>query len=210
MRRLGDIVWSWSRDQEPPLELSEADLQPRSRRTKEQTRAPASDRKRLERLAKEISQVAEYVTRLKREIGALKAGEIHSKRLPETVSELNGVQSATREAVDRIMAAAEAMMERSSSDKRYAAFVLERVTQIMEACSFQDIAGQRIGRAVEAINDVERRLERFTKAVKIADAADLFDRQAILREARREVLILEGPQTDGQGIAQSAVDKLFG
>jgi chemotaxis protein CheZ len=81
--------------------------------------------------------------------------------------------------------------------------------EIMQACSFEDIAGQRLERATETLLDVERRLERFTKAVKVADRQDLFDRKAIMREARREVLMVEGPQNAGQAVEQSAIDKLF-
>lgn len=174
--------------------------------------APSDDpvhRRKLHELAREIGQVADYVTRLRREIGSLKPGEVYSKRIPETVTDLRSVHDTTKAAADTIMAAAEAILERAQSDPADHGFVMDRVMEIMQACSFEDIAGQRLGRAMETLLDVERRLERFAKAVKVADTADLFDRKAIMREARREVLLVEGPQDAEQAIEQAAIDKLF-
>jgi chemotaxis protein CheZ len=211
VRRLADFV-RHKLGGSATLHLTEADMRPPASYQAGWEAAPAAssvDRRKLQQLAREIGQVADYVARLKREIGSLKAGEVYSKRLPETVTDLKSVHVTTKAATDTIMAAAEAILARDASDPSYQDFVLERVMEIMQACSFEDIAGQRIDRATDTLLDVERRLERFAKAVKIADAADLFDRKAIMREARREVLMVEGPQNAGNAIEQSAIDKLF-
>ncbi len=211
MRRLADLVRR-KLGGSTTLDLTEADRRAPASHEAEQVSASAdtpAERRKLQQLAREIGQVADYVARLKREIGSLKAGEVYSKRLPETVTDLKSVHVTTKAATDTIMAAAEAILAHDASDPSYQGFVLERVMEIMQACSFEDIAGQRIDRATDTLLDVERRLERFAKAVKIADAADLFDRKSIMREARREVLMVEGPQNAGQAIEQEAIDKLF-
>jgi chemotaxis protein CheZ len=174
--------------------------------------APGSgrtDQRKLDQLARGIGEVADYVARLKREISTLKAGEVSSKRIPETVTDLKSVHAATKGAADAIMAAAEAIIALNPSDPSYPDLVMARVTEIMEACSFEDLTGQRLDRAMGTLHEVEERLERFAKAVKIADAAERFDRKAIAREARRQVLLVEGPQDRGVAIEQSAIDKLF-
>jgi chemotaxis protein CheZ len=206
VRRLAELVRR-RLGQGGTLYLTESDIY----RPDQSDAAPisAAERRRLDQLAREVGQVAEYVTRLKREIRFLKAGEVHSKQIPETVTDLRSVHSATKSAADSIMAAAEAIMERDVADPAYGAFVLDRVTEIMEACSFEDLTGQRLDRALTTLGEVEARLERFTKAVKIADAADRFDRKAILREARREVLLVEGPQDADVAVKQTDIDKLF-
>ena len=210
MRGLADLVRRKFRGS-TTLHLTQADLRvPNPARPCQEAASDSpAERRKLQQLAREIGQVADYVTRLKREIGSLKAGEVYSKRIPETVTDLRSVHVTTTAAADTIMAAAEAILQRTASDPSDQTFVLDRVMEIMQACSFEDIAGQRLGRAMETLTDVERRLERFTKAVKVADAADLFDRKAIMREARREVLLVEGPQNAEQAIEQSAIDKLF-
>jgi chemotaxis protein CheZ len=211
VRRLADLVRR-KFGGSTTLDLTEADRRAPESQEAGQGSAPAdtpAERRKRQQLAREIGQVADYVARLKREIGSLKAGEVYSKRLPETVTDLKSVHVTTKAATETIMAAAEAILAHDASDPSYQGFVLERVMEIMQACSFEDIAGQRIDRATDTLLDVERRLERFAKAVKIADAADLFDRRSIMREARREVLMVEGPQNAGQAIEQEAIDKLF-
>lgn len=166
-------------------------------------------RRPLHELAQEIDQVAAYVMRLKREIAALKPGEICQKRIPATRDDLRDVETATKAAVDRIMASAEALLSLELSAGGERSTLEEHAIEIMEACSFQDLAGQRLQRAAQELGSLEKRFERFLAAVRIADAGDVIDREAILREARREILLVEGPQSSGQTIEQGAVDKLF-
>jgi chemotaxis protein CheZ len=160
-------------------------------------------------LAREIGQVADYVAGLKREIAALKPAEIHHDRIPSALSDLNGAKAATSSAAEKIMVAAEAVLARDSSEPDYESFVQERVMEIMEACSFQDISGQHLSRAIGSLERVQKRVQRFSKAVKVADATELFDREAIIRKARKEILLIEGPQNRDAAIDQAAVDKLF-
>ncbi len=96
------------------------------------------------------------------------------------------------------------------SDKDYRSLVETRVLAIFEACSFQDITGQRISKVVEALGQLERRLERFASALHVRDSVDAADPEDAQREARRERLMLNGPAAEGQGIAQDDIDKLFG
>ena len=190
------------------LQLGRADL--RGGAESDPASARALEPRTLEQLSREIAHVADYVTRLRRDIGAVRAADVAGRSLPETRSDLTRVRESTKAAADRIMAAAEALLEREASTPGYPAFVAERVTEIMEACSFEDLAGQRIERAVETLATIERRLERFAKAVKVSEAAEFYDREAIIKEARRNVLIIAGPQNGDEGVEQSTIDKLFG
>ncbi len=108
------------------------------------------------------------------------------------------------------MAAAEEILGAGSlSDKDYREMVETNVLAIFEACSFQDITGQRIGRVLEALGQLERRLDRFAKAVNVRDSADGPDPEEALRQARREVLLLNGPQNEDAAIKQDDIDALF-
>jgi chemotaxis protein CheZ len=108
------------------------------------------------------------------------------------------------------MAAAEEVLGAGAlSDKDYRSLVEERILTIFEACSFQDITGQRIARVLEALEQLEKRLDRFAKAVNVRDSADAPDPEAALRQARREVLLLNGPQNEDVAIKQDDIDALF-
>jgi chemotaxis protein CheZ len=164
----------------------------------------------LEALRREVEGVARYVARLKREIGALRPNEIYRDRLPMAHGDLASIKETTASSVNEIMSAAEAIL--TSPQTTYEAYrqdVEAKVMLIFEACSFQDLTGQRVARVDDLVGQMEKRLQRFALAVKAADSTVLYDREAIMQEARRELLIVQGPQNATVAVTQSAVDKLF-
>lgn len=161
-------------------------------------------------LSREVALVAEYVLRLRREVRALRARELGRERLPVWRRELDEVEATMRAAAERIMAATEALIDTGEDGGEYRALVERQITGIVEACSFPDIVGQQLGRLRGEIGAVEARLERFANATRVPDGGESFDRAALVREVRRDVLLVEGPQAAGAGVEQGEVDKLFG
>jgi chemotaxis protein CheZ len=162
-------------------------------------------------VVQELAAVADYIRHIKSEIGTLRATELYRDRLPLAHEELGRVVSATASATNTIMAAAEAILgAEEPSPERYRERVETKLLEIFEACSFQDITGQRINRVVEALAQVEKRLGRFAHAVNVRDSADAPDPEELLRQARREMLLLHGPQNEDVAVGQDAIDKLFG
>lgn len=164
----------------------------------------------LKRIASEVEAVGDYVTRLKKEIARLQLNQILTKSIPNCRNDLTGALAATDEATHTIMSASEAVLGSTQTDfDTYRVEVEAALLEIVQACSFQDLTGQRLARALEAIAQIEKRLHRFAKNVRISDAAELFDRAAIVQEVRRETLLVEGPQDFGKAIQQGDIDKLF-
>jgi chemotaxis protein CheZ len=161
-------------------------------------------------LVRELATVAEYIARVKQEIGALRPNELCRDRIPSAHDELGSVVKATASATHVIMAAAEDIL--GAQEKDFAAYrqrVESRVLEIFEACSFQDITGQRISKVVDALGQLEKRLGRFATAIRVRDAEAAPDREEAQRQERRETLMLNGPQAEGQGVNQDDIDKLF-
>jgi len=76
--------------------------------------------------------------------------------------ELEAVVQATEAAADTIMEAAEAIqswLDHGARDADAIAALTERVNAIYQACSFQDLTGQRIRRAIKQLQQVETMLE---------------------------------------------------
>ncbi|HEX8663669.1 MAG TPA: chemotaxis protein [Beijerinckiaceae bacterium] len=163
-------------------------------------------------LVRELAAVADYIARVKQEIGALRVNELCRDRIPSANEELGTVVRTTASATHDIMAAAEEILGADDTSlEGYRARVEAKMLAIIEACSFQDITGQRIAKVVEALGQLERRLERFANALHVRDGADgPADPEDARRDARRERLMLHGPAAEGQGIAQDDIDKLFG
>jgi chemotaxis protein CheZ len=171
---------------------------------------PAGNDTDIQSIVAELAGVADYIGHMKQEIAALKPNELTRERIPSANDELGNVVQATASATHTIMAAAEEILGAGAlSDKDYRELVETRVLAIFEACSFQDITGQRIGRVLEALVQIEKRLNRFAKAVKVRDSADGPDPEEALRQARREVLLLNGPQNEDVAVKQDDIDALF-
>jgi chemotaxis protein CheZ len=171
---------------------------------------PASNDTEIQVIVRELAAVADYIGHMKQEIAALKPNELSRERIPSANDELGQIVQATASATHTIMAAAEEILGASDlSDKAYRELVETRVLAIFEACSFQDITGQRIGRVLDALGQIEKRLNRFANAVNVRDSAEGPDPEEALRQARREVLLLNGPQDEDAAIKQDDIDALF-
>ncbi|MDP3547092.1 MAG: protein phosphatase CheZ, partial [Phreatobacter sp.] len=131
-------------------------------------------------------------------------------RIPAAGMELDAIVKATEKATDTIMGAAEELMAADASDPAaYKAMVDERMLLIFEACSFQDITGQRVAKVIETLKHIEARVSRFAEAINAADAEGYLTEEEKRREERKLKNILHGPQLSGEGVDQNDVDALF-
>ncbi len=141
----------------------------------------------------------------------LQARELHKHRIPNAKAELSAAVTTAEAAVTRIMESAEAILNVSADDpEQHMNQVTDHVLAILEACSFQDLMGQRLAKAVETFEHIERRLGNFAETTGIADAEGHLTEDEAKAEKRKEALILHGPQHEGDGITQDAIDAMFG
>lgn len=158
----------------------------------------------------ELREIAEYIADTKREIGALQVNELRESRIPAAGLELSAIVNATEKATNTIMECAETVMGADASDPAaYKALVDERMLVIFEACSFQDITGQRVAKVVETLQNIESRVSRFAAAVRAKDLEGFISDAERARDERRKKLMLNGPQLDGEAIKQKDVDTLL-
>jgi chemotaxis protein CheZ len=142
---------------------------------------------------RELKAIGQHIQTLRREISVLKPGEMHRKSIPSAGHELDEVVHATESASNRILECAEQVMAANSNDvERYKAFVQERMLSVFEACSFQDLTGQRIAKVIETLKQIESRVARFAVAARADENA------APSRQTAKPA-----------GNSQSAVDKIF-
>lgn len=143
---------------------------------------------------RELKAIAQHIQTLRQEISVLKPGEMHRRSIPAAGHELDEVVHATESASNRILECAEEVMAANTTDvERYKAFVQERMLSVFEACSFQDLTGQRIAKVIETLKQIETRVARFAIA------------------ARADEGLTTVPDSDAKsfGNTQSAVDKIF-
>ena len=106
------------------------------------------------------TNLSEQIGRIHNQIASVVAAPAIATR--NSGLELEAVVQATEAAADRILEAAEAIgawVEDGRRDPAGFELLTEKVNAIFEACSFQDLTGQRIRRAIDHLQRVEGMLE---------------------------------------------------
>jgi chemotaxis protein CheZ len=159
---------------------------------------------------RELREIAGYIESMRHEIGALQVNDLKETRIPAAGEELGAIVQATEAATNTIMECAEALMGADASDPAaYKALVDEKMMVIFEACSFQDITGQRIAKVVETLQHIEERVSRFADVMQAKDIQGFLTDEERERAERKAKFLLHGPQLAGGGVDQSAVDEMF-
>lgn len=155
----------------------------------------------------ELQGLAEEIARAKHEMAALKVVDINASHIPVATDELDAVVSHTAEATNEILDACEGLEHVAAHlPASEAAAVTAAVTRIFEACSFQDITGQRIGKVVHALKAIEDRLKH------VEDRFGPFPNQPVpppaagVPEGRA---LANGPQLPAGAASQAEIDSLL-
>ena len=166
-------------------------------------------------LLAELEGLGRTIARAKAEIAALKVEDIRDAHIPSATDELDAIVDHTAHATNEILDCCETLEQLQSELSGEAADKLQSaVTRIYEACSFQDITGQRIGKVVTALKAIEGRIASVVsaaagmpgpKAAPVAQAA-----AAPSDDKRTEgQKLANGPQLPGSGVSQSEIDRLL-
>jgi chemotaxis protein CheZ len=154
----------------------------------------------------EFRYISTYIARTRQEISALRPNDIKEERLPSAGAELEAIVRHTEEATHTIMGAAEDIMMADATDHAaFKALVDEKIMDIFQACSFQDITGQRVQKVVDTLKHIESRVERFAHVMGVVDAPDEDD----AKTKRKKDFLLNGPALNGPEVSQDAIDSLF-
>jgi chemotaxis protein CheZ len=158
----------------------------------------------------ELKDIVDYIARMRAEIAALRPNDLYRVYIPAAGNELAAVVQVTEAATHSIMERVEAIMSTEISDlATYRAFVNARLIAIIEACSFQDITGQRIAKVAKMLGQIEERIARFAMATHISDTEGLKSEHEGATVGRKHRLMLNGPAAKGEGNGQHDVDFLF-
>lgn len=171
---------------------------------------PASHIKILRR---ELQELSAHIAETRREVAALKPDDPSANRIMVATEELDAILQATEHATTEILNGSEriqSVADRLRKDQPELASILDReVMEIMTACSFQDITGQRMTKVVNALRYIERRVHAMIQiwgGLEEEDVAN--DPSDEPKDTRPDAHLLHGPALRG-GINQDAVDALL-
>jgi len=135
-------------------------------------------------------------------IGQLRPDQLRRQSIPDAIAELREIGEITEKSVEMIMVRTEALMDIDPA--------FEDAMEILQACSFQDIAGQRLAKVTQLLENLEERLHSLVHETGIDDCMDAIDEEELEAERRAKELILHGPQLTGEGVSQEEIDALLG
>ncbi len=159
------------------------------------------------RRSEEFRVIAGYIAKAKDEIREMRPHDISQDRIPTAGAELEAITRDTEAATHTIMNCAEAIMGADISDPQaYKALVDDEVMKIFEACSFQDITGQRVSKVVNVLKQIEERVGRLANTLGVEDG---MAGEISAEEKRRQDLLLNGPAIGGPETKQNDIDALF-
>ena len=150
-------------------------------------------------LYRDCCELARYIAKARQEIVEMSPSQLSNSQIPRAGQELDAIVKATESATNTIMEATEAIMaETGESDAINSACM-----RIFEACSFQDITGQRVTKVIRTLAYIEDRLS----ALQSAWGPNLGESE--IAPDDDETGLLNGPQLEGEGISQDDVDRLL-
>ena len=153
----------------------------------------------------ELQGLAATIEKLHAEILATRPHDVGGKHIPSATDELDAVIGATETATATIMDACEVIQGAVEPvDGNIKNTVVGETMKIFEACSFQDITGQRISKVVNTLRQIETSVNGLLKLFGPMDNAP----EAVDTRTEDEKL-MEGPQLAGKGVSQDDIDKLL-
>lgn len=154
----------------------------------------------------EFRYIADFIQKARDEISGLQANDIKDSRIPGASMELDAVVRDTERATETIMSEAEALMNAEPTDLAlYKAEVGAAMLRIFEACSFQDLTGQRVNKVIATLRHIEERVGQFAGALGVVDSVQPIS----AADQRAKDLILNGPAINGPSTTQDDIDAMF-
>ena len=172
-----------------------------------------ADSTHLDILRREIQEMSAAILHCRKEISSIKPEDGGDNRIMAATEELDAIVTSTERATTDILSAAEVIndvADKLAEGGASADLCDQIVTQsvnIMTACSFQDITGQRTTKVVQVLRYLEQRVNSMMAIWSAENNGD--PAEADPADTRPDGHLLNGPQFEGEGVSQGDVDAMF-
>ncbi len=169
------------------------------------------------RLQAEVINLIQYIDRLRREIAGIAQLNDDETAFEGMADRLDAIVESTAEATDTILAAVEIIDSavdklRQHPDAATTDALCDEITsqtvEAMQACSFQDLTGQRVSKVITSLRFVEERVNTMADICGRDQLANITG-EPHLEKQIDDGIALEGPQSKANAISQDDIDKLF-
>ena len=157
---------------------------------------------------KEIEEIYNGFMELQREA----FGILDTNKVPDSSAQLNDVLKSTEEATNIILDSATSISgiaETACSSDEGKTQIAALVNKIYEACTFQDITGQRIKKVLKNLNLLEQRLANLSAIARNNKSKSVKTESHKDNSKNNDNSLLNGPQLSAEAPTQEDIDKLF-
>lgn len=166
-------------------------------------------------LREHLIDLRNHIDDTKKEIASIRQPGDEEDRLTSAAMELDAIVLATENATNEILNSTEDIgdlldkMKERSDDVGIQAMIDEamgKTINIMEACNFQDLSGQRTTKVIKTIQYLE---ERILSMIDIWGAEGFKGIEVDKEILEGDAALLNGPQDEVKAIDQADIDALF-
>lgn len=153
-----------------------------------------------------------YIHQVRDTLTTAAPNELKQRHIPMAADELEAVVAATAKATHDIIDAAELVRNVAQRVDSDAADALRAAsTRILEACTFQDITGQRVTKVMNALCYIEEKMDCLVEAfgVHAETGENSTGQESPSPGASKDDNLLSGPQLPGKAATQEEIDALF-
>lgn len=154
----------------------------------------------------ELGKLVLFIRSARDEATSQNIADIREGDIPLATDELDAIVRQAEQATHGIMDATEQIenligaLDDATQEK-----VLDQITRIFEACSFQDITGQRVTKVIQTLKHIE---------AKVSDLVRLYDGGTSAANSPRSEKVgdeglMNGPQLPEEAANQADIDALF-
>jgi chemotaxis protein CheZ len=164
--------------------------------------------------ARDFALLREIIASNRHELGAL-LGERGDRRMTRAAAELGAAVDAMEKATQKILHATECIDDsaralgatlKNDYERGLAQETQDQVAAIYEACNFQDLAGQRIGKVIDILGRIELQLAAMVERCGGSARAGVRD-----YAGKPGSIAVYGPRLDGESghVDQNTIDAMF-
>jgi chemotaxis protein CheZ len=157
-------------------------------------------------LLAEVEELGRTIAIAKAEIAALQVDDITDSHIPSATDELGAIVDHTAAATNAILEVCETLDAVAAElSGRQGEQLNDATTRIYEACSFQDITGQRISKVVLTLKTIDAKVAHIIATFSTANrSGGLGGATAPVQDG-----LLNGPQLPTAAMDQSEIDRLM-
>ncbi len=158
-------------------------------------------------LIHELSELKGIIDALRNDLHAAQPDDISKTHIPSATDELDAVIGTTEQATVTIMDSCDEILNvMKDSDPQIFMQIEKHIVRIFEACTFQDITGQRIKKVTNCLKQIDTKIKAFLGVIEgqLLDS----DRQPG-RSSPEEFPLLNGPALPANAVSQDDIDRLL-